>query len=201
MKHLLIGTVAAVFSLASAPLSAQSANSASNSGSSSSNWSSNQSGAQASIYMDQRSSGTTSTLKTAPPVTAPSMGSGHPCGLGSSAGISIIGGGISGGNSRVDEACLLAQMGQGEAALIMIAARSGEACRALRQVNRISANSVCKGDKVAKKPSYTTRPVARPTPYNKCVKNSEGAIVFRRASGYSSADAKAACLKKMGYGQ
>ncbi len=200
MKRFLAAAVIAVFPLASAPASAQNSTSTSNSGSSSSNWSSNQSGAQASIYLDQRSGNGTATLKTAPPVTAPSMGSGHPCGLGSSAGISIIGGGISGGNSRVDEACLLAQMGQGEAALIMIAARSGEACRALRQVNRISPNSVCKGDKVAKKPSYgTTRPVARPTPYNKCMKKPDGTIVFRKAPGFSSEQAKGACLKKMGY--
>lgn len=104
------------------------------------------------IYFDQRSGGTTKsenkssggyTLRSAPSVQAPSMGSGHPCGLGGSIGISIIGGGAAGGVTQVDEACLLAQMGQGEAALIMIARRDKEACVALRQVGRIPAASVC----------------------------------------------------------
>jgi hypothetical protein len=58
-------------------------------------------------------------------------------------GISIIGGGVSGGAMKIDEACLLAQMGQGEAALIMIARRDVEACQALRSVGRIPASSRC----------------------------------------------------------
>lgn len=104
---------------------------------------------------DVKQSGT-STIRSAPAVQAPSMGSGHPCAMSGSVGISIIGGGVSGGNMKVDEACLLAQMGQGEAALIMIARRDREACLALRSVGRIPSNSVCyKGEK-----STATAPVS-----------------------------------------
>jgi hypothetical protein len=97
----------------------------------------------------------TYTVRSAPAVQAPSMGSGHPCALAGSVGISIIGGGVSGGNMKIDEACLLAQMGQGEAALLMIARRDSEACFALRAVGRIPASSVCsRGEKrVAAQPA------------------------------------------------
>lgn len=98
------------------------------------------------------------TVRSAPAVQAPSFGSGHPCAMAGSVGISIIGGGVSGGTMKIDEACLLAQMGQGEAALIMIARRDKEACYALRQVGRIPANSVCeKGEQraVAQRPAAT----------------------------------------------
>jgi hypothetical protein len=99
------------------------------------------------------------TVRTAPAVSAPSMGSGHPCAMSGSVGISIIGGGVSGGAMKVDEACLLAQMGQGEAALLMIARRDVSACKALRDVGRIPANSVCqRGEKRA-----VAAPAAQPS--------------------------------------
>lgn len=97
---------------------------------------------QTRAVVESRQSGTT-TIRSAPAVQAPSMGSGHPCAMSGSVGISIIGGGISGGAMKVDEACLLAQMGQGEAALMMIARRDSEACLALRSVGRIPASSRC----------------------------------------------------------
>lgn len=85
----------------------------------------------------------TVTNKFAPAVAAPSMGSGHPCGLGNSIGVSIIGGGVTGGATRVDDACLLAQMGYGPAAMQMIAARNPSACKALVASGAISAHSYC----------------------------------------------------------
>ena len=156
------------FMLAASPLWAQQtleANSLSDSQSQSA------AGAVSSIYLDQSSGGKTeirrsgtTTLRTAPPVQAPSMGSGHPCGLGQSIGISVIGGGGAGGVTTVDEACLLAQMGQGEAALIMIAERDASACKALRTVERIPRNSLCTAAEkraAAKAAKPTTRPKAR----------------------------------------
>lgn len=83
------------------------------------------------------------TVRSAPGILAPSMSSGHPCGLGSSVGISIIGGGGAGGNTRSDDACLLAQMGDTQAARIMIASRNPSACRALIASGQISAQSYC----------------------------------------------------------
>lgn len=159
----------------------------------------------AQIYLDQRGRETTKTqheysgsyeVRSAPAVQPPSMGSGHPCGLGGSIGISIIGGGASGGVTQVDEACLLAQMGQGQAALIMIASRDPGACSALRQVGSIPASSICSGSErrateraereQRTAPSFT--PV-EPVPaesigsiadYVTCSRNESGQIVARK---------------------
>jgi hypothetical protein len=79
----------------------------------------------------------------APAVSAPAMGSGHPCGLGNSIGISVIGGGVTGGATRVDDACLLGQMGYRRAATAMIAARNPAACAALVATGEISPDSNC----------------------------------------------------------
>lgn len=113
--------------------------------------------------VENRQSGTY-TVRSAPAVQAPSMGSGHPCAMSGSVGISIIGGGVSGGTMKIDEACLLAQMGQGEAALIMIARRDSEACLALRAVGRIPASSQCTSTEKRAKPVAVTRPVASSIP-------------------------------------
>jgi hypothetical protein len=129
---------------------------------------SNASGGQAasSVYIDQsgpstvRSDNTTRVIESgsktvnnkqsgtvrqefAPAVSAPAFGSGHPCGLGGSVGVSIIGGGLTGGATRVDDACLLAQMGKTTAAMAMIAARNSSACAALVASGDISPNSKC----------------------------------------------------------
>ncbi len=149
---------------------AQDSNAEANSGSSSqavsSSYSAGGSGGLAqqsqgqAIYLDQRApseqritSTGTQTLNTrqsgtvrnefAPAVQAPAMGSGHPCGLGNSVGVSIIGGGLTGGATRVDDACLLAQMGHDKAAMQMIAARNPSACRALVSSGEISPHSYC----------------------------------------------------------
>lgn len=85
------------------------------------------------------------TVRSAPSVQPPSVGGGHPCAVGqASLGLSIIGGGGSGtAGQRVDEACLLAQMGQGAAAIIMIAERDEASCKALRQVGTVGPATIC----------------------------------------------------------
>ncbi len=168
------------------------------------------------------SSGTT-TLKTAPPVQAPSMGSGHPCGLATSGGISIIGGGLSGGGSYVDEACLLAQMGPqfGQAAIIMIAARDEGACKALRQTGKIAPQSACtqaekraaaKAQKAAAKPVAASSRSVQLNPQRSvqqdaraihaslsgCNKMMDGSIRIKYRNG-KSPQGKAACLASLGY--
>lgn len=153
------GAILVTAVISASPVSAQSTNSNASSNSSSSahvessaNASASGGTSNAQIYLDQRSGGTTRArheysgsyeVRSAPPVQPPSMGSGHPCGLGGSIGISLIGGGAAGGITQVDEACLLAQMGQGQAALVMIATRNPQACAALRQVGSIPSSSIC----------------------------------------------------------
>lgn len=100
------------------------------------------------------------TVRSAPQVSAPSMGSGHPCGLGGSLGFSIVGGGATGGATRVDRACMLAQMGETNAALYMYAAEDPATCRALVAAGRVSSRSYCGGGST--RPATSPRPAARP---------------------------------------
>lgn len=142
----------------------------------------------------------------------PSMGSGHPCALSNSIGISLIGGGAAGGLSRVDEACLLAQMGQGQAALIMIARRDSEACFALRQVGTIPAGSVCSASDrrstvQARRTTVSTmnqQATTRTTPapisrYVSCSKRSDGKILARKQMGapYTNEQVAAYCRSQI----
>ncbi|WP_138919501.1 hypothetical protein [Oceanicola sp. S124] len=213
----------------------QTATSTSNSGSSSSAQVNSQAMAAASggysnaqIYLDQRTPSEITThhgysgsytVRSAPAVQPPSMGSGHPCSLSSSVGISLIGGGAGGGNSRVDEACLLAQMGQGSAALIMIARRDSEACLALRQVGTIPANSACSASErrqasqaaqraafAASAPSRTVPARAAPaqtarsiSSYVNCSRREDGAILARKQRGapYNDAQVASYCRAQM----
>lgn len=201
---------------------AQTASSTSNSSSSSSAQVESSASASASggysnsqIYLDQRGRETTRTqhdysgsyeVRSAPAVQPPSMGSGHPCGLGGSIGISIIGGGASGGVTQVDEACLLAQMGQGQAALIMIASRDPGACAALRQVGGIPASSICssserrsaeraeRGQSAAPGLAAATPAAAAPigsiADYVTCSRNDSGQIVARKRGDAPFSDAQ-----------
>lgn len=157
----------------------------------------------AQIYLDQRASETSRvrhnysgsyTVRSAPSVQPPSMGSGHPCAIGGSIGISLIGGGAAGGLSRVDEACLLAQMGQGQAALIMIARRDPAACSALRQVGSIPPGSICSPDerRAARSAQRRQAQVAnfvpgRPAPamaqYVRCMRDAQGRLIARKRPG------------------
>lgn len=195
------------------------AQTSSNSTSSSSSSAQVQSSASASggtsnaqIYLDQRGPGTTRAehqysgsyeVRSAPSVQPPSMGSGHPCSLGGSIGFSIIGGGASGGASRVDEACLLAQMGQGQAALIMIAQRDQGACAALRQVGSIPASSLCSAserraaDRAQRAQRNTANFVARDaispiSRYVRCSRNENGQLVASKRGRIPYSDDEAA---------
>jgi hypothetical protein len=108
----------------------------------------------------------TQTIRSAPQVVAPSMSSGHPCAYAPvSVALSVIGFGGAIGGQVVDDACLLAQMGERPASVSMIAARNPRACRALEAVGRIQPGS-CGGGyygKAAVAPvRYAPRPTARP---------------------------------------
>lgn len=154
------------------------------------------------------------TVRSAPAVQPPSMGSGHPCALSSSIGISLIGGGAAGGLGRVDEACLLAQMGQGQAALIMIARRDAEACLALRQVGSIPSASLCSDSErraaartqaasfaQVSRQAQPAAPVAsRPiSSYVTCSRRDDGKILARKLRGTPFNDTQVAdyCMKEM----
>ncbi|MDP0929868.1 hypothetical protein Q0601_22020 [Paracoccus onubensis] len=169
----------------------------------------------AQIYLDQRGRAQTRTqheysgsyeVRSAPSVQPPSMGSGHPCGLGGSIGISIIGGGASGGVTQVDEACLLAQMGQGQAALIMIASRDPGACAALRQVGSIPSSSICSSSerraagrsdraqrtapRIAAAAPVAATSMGSITDYVTCSRNDSGQIVARKRGDAPFSDAQ-----------
>lgn len=96
--------------------------------------------------VNQRISGT-QTIKSAPSIAPPSMSSGHPCAYAPvSVGVSVIGFGGAFGGQKIDDACLLAQMGVSDASIVMIAMRNKNACRALASVGRISPDS-CGGSR------------------------------------------------------
>jgi hypothetical protein len=100
----------------------------------------------ASTRQEIRNSGTT-TIRSAPQVVPPGFSSGHPCAYAPlSVGISVIGFGGALGGQRIDDACLLAQMGVAPAAVLMIAARNPAACQALLAVGRVRS---CGGQRVA----------------------------------------------------
>jgi hypothetical protein len=99
-----------------------------------------------------KQSGTT-TIRSAPQVVAPSMSSGHPCAWAPvSLGISVVGFGGALGGQKIDDACLLGQLGERAASVSMIAARNPSACRALAAVGRIPAG-YCGGRQSAANPS------------------------------------------------
>lgn len=162
----------------------------------------------AQIYLDQRGHATTRTqheysgsykVRSAPAVQPPSMGSGHPCGLAGSIGISIIGGGAAGGVTQVDEACLLAQMGQGQAALIMIATRDPGACTALRQVGSIPSSSICSDSErraveraQRQQGTIASQSIVAISDYVTCIRNDNGQLVARKRSGTPFSDEQVA---------
>jgi hypothetical protein len=144
------------------------------------------------------------TIRSAPAVQAPSMGSGHPCGLAGSIGISIIGGGAAGGQTTVDEACLLAQMGQGEAALLMIARRDASACKALMDVGRIPGPCVTRAEYERQQKAAATSSRSAPRqavverPFSRCELSGRG-IEVRVARGFTREQAISACQTQLGY--
>jgi hypothetical protein len=104
----------------------------------------------------------TQTIRSAPQVVAPSMSSGHPCAWAPlSVAVSVVGFGGAIGGQRIDDACLLAQMGERPASVSMIAARNPAACRALEAVGRIRAGS-CGGGYYGKQAVQYAVPAPRP---------------------------------------
>lgn len=156
MKHILLAA-AAVFTLASAPVLAQTATSETTSNA---NNTANQVSASGAIaagniiqFPEQpatttvRQEGTATTrIESAPSLGGLAVGGGHPCAwTPGSAQISIIGGGLGGAQMQVDEACMLAVMaaasGSGQmqqAALMIIAGRDADACKAMYQTGLVA---------------------------------------------------------------
>lgn len=166
MKKSLIAL--AVVALTAAPAVAQDAYGTGVGQSASQSEALSQSGAQSNITFNTPSrqvteySGTYEVRNAPGGIVGPGFSSGHPCAWAPvSGGITIIGGGIGAGGQRVDNACLLAQMGQNRAAVIMIAQRDRSACLALRAAGAIDPRS-CGGDTVTNggAPATSARPPA-----------------------------------------
>jgi hypothetical protein len=167
-KYLAISAMAAMLSTAVSPAFAQSAlNSASQATSQSQSQSASQSG---NVYISEPASRSirntgTSTIRSAPAIVAPSMSSGHPCAYAPvSLGLSVIGFGGAVGGQRIDDACLLAQMGYKAPSVSMIAARNPAACRAL-EANRMIQPGYCGGGyyRSSAQPTYAPAPRQRAT--------------------------------------
>lgn len=143
------------------------------------------------------------TVRNVPQVSAPSMGSGHPCGLGGSIGLAIVGGGATGGATRVDDACMLAQMGLTKAATAMIASRNRDACKALVAAGHISDQSYCTRGRGGATTTASTRNPTRSaatetasiSAYVTCTRNDSGQIVAkkRRNTPFSDQQVAAYC--------
>jgi hypothetical protein len=160
-------------------------------------------------------SDTTADIKSVPAVQAPSVfGGGHPCLAGQSGGLSVLGGGLSYGRGDPEVVCMLWVIGQPEAAIRALVMTNDTACKALNRVgyyrvgNKIVPFQCGKDTKVGgidtpgvasstTKVSTRNAPTTK-TPYSKCQVEG-GKIVFRKAGGASSASAKAACLRALGY--
>jgi len=223
MKYLM--AIMAVFTLASAPVLAQTAGavagSASQSGAAALSGSASQSGAALTqIYNNAGTSTTamtgTRTLKTAPDSIAPSLGSGHPCMINTSVGFSVIGGAASGGSGKVDVGCMMmrsANAVDNTAGRYYYAAKDKTACQAWRRVGALPIDYPCtKKEQLSQKKAAETQPVkvsTRNAPaattrvasagFSKCAKRDDGAVVISYKYGADKTVAQAACLASLGY--
>ena len=147
---------------------------------------------------------TDTTIRNAPQVSAPGMSSGHPCAYAPlSGGLSIIGGGASLGGQKVDDACLLAQMGEKSAAISMIAARNPSACSALRANGVIAASSDCGDGRrgVSRSETPPSRPSgvsSRGQAFVRCERQSSGRIVVTIPTGGDKTLASQQCKAALG---
>jgi hypothetical protein len=98
--------------------------------------SASQSGSQANNQIAFNTpSNTKADINNVPSVSAPSLGGGgHPCLAAISGGVSVLGGGVSLGKSGAEVVCMLAFMGQNEAAIRALVAKSPAACEAINAV-------------------------------------------------------------------
>jgi len=128
-------------------------------------------GAQASIFEDNRSYGSTmdgdndgvyrAEIRNVPDAVAPSMGSGHPCALGRSASVAVVGFGASGGLANVDAACMLMRSNNRNyqrAAMLTYASKDMDLCRSLQAVGEVS--DCIKNEK--ERPVAAIKPRTRP---------------------------------------
>lgn len=196
MKKLIL-TATAVFTLASAPVLAQSSNSSAQSSSSASQSFQGQSTAIAGssgnqVIIDQstpanrtvttRQSGSSTTrVESAPSLGGLAVGGGHPCAYSPATGqFSVIGGGAGFGGMQIDEACMLAVMAAAsgssamqQAALAIIGGRDPAACKAMYQQGLVAdcldrkGNSTVKAAPVAASSRNTAAPTA-PKLYTSC---------------------------------
>jgi hypothetical protein len=144
-------------------------------------------------------------------VVGPGFGSGHPCAYSPvSIGVAVIGAGVSGGGQKVDEACLLAQMGYSQEAMYIIASRDRRACLALRSAGKIGPGSCGGSDKTgvigtgntaqaAVRPAAvaSTQEAGQPSGYTRCVRSDKG-FRIRYSGSTSKAVAQANCKAKLG---
>lgn len=154
---------------------------------------------------------TTNRIEAAPDVVAPSLGSGHPCLVNTSIGLSIIGGGASGGSGKVDVGCMMLRTGNPEdraAGRLYYALKDPVACEAWRAVGALPAAQPCtaaerRARRQASTATVSTRsapaPVAIPASagYDKCERNGN-AVTIRYSKGSDKVAAKAACLASLG---
>ena len=130
--------------------------------------------------------------ETVPGVVAPSFSSGHPCAYSpGSIGIAVLGAGASAGGQKIDDACLLGQMGHQQEALALIAARNPTACQALAATGKIAAES-CGGnpDRWNVRATGNTRVSTKaPTPvaYSKCEFDGAIRVAVKRGADQSLA--------------
>lgn len=202
--------------LAAGGVAAQEAHSNSYSASGSQSASQSQSGSVAGATIIQNApSNTYGELKTVPSVAAPGIITANVCGMGMSGGISALGGGVSFGNTTIDESCETIQQAAAlntllgaDVAVYHLAANVPELCRTLRATGHIPSSSDC-GDRVATRlstsgstsaPVTSPRPQARPEAgYSKCEKTAAGTVTIRYKGGADKATAKARCLASLGY--
>lgn len=223
MKNIMKLAVVAVFTVALVPVASAQTNTATGVGQAQSS-SGSQSGSQANnqIIFGDTPSETTSTLKTAPPVQAPSVfGGGHPCLAGKSGGISVIGGGISYGQGDPEIVCMLMVLGQPEAAIRALVMSNARACEALNGVgyyrvgNQVVPFKCGEQRKIggvdtagvqARKTRVSTsgnanRPQERPKLFDRCYMRDDGkvGIIYTSTGRANKKIAKNACLSQLGY--
>lgn len=143
--------------------------------------------------------------ETVPGVMAPSFSSGHPCAFApGSIGIVALGGGFTGGGQRIDDACLLAQMGMQQEAIAMIAARNSDACQALAATGKIARESCGRDERrfnIRSTGNARVSTMSAPTPrpdvaYSKC--EFDGAIRVSVKAGQNRDLAISQCRASLG---
>lgn len=129
------------------------------------------------------------TVRSAPDAFAPSFSSGHPCAYSPATfGASIIGGGASLGGQKIDQACMLAQLGEKNAALALMAAKDKDVYNALVAAGRITPAQPARISSSGMSNTVAPKAIA------KCEFDSAGNLVkVSKKPGISNADAISYC--------